>query len=76
MQVKLQGLNNDAKQIWEDIKQTEVQAISDGFETKKRLLTNIKKLSRQDDISSLEILHEINSKKELDGLAIDAWSTK
>lgn len=72
----IEELNDEVKERYEELNKNQVENILKGFKKKKRLLTNIQNLSREDDILKLNELHEIMIKKELDGLLIDTWSTE
>jgi hypothetical protein len=68
--------NNKVENIWKSLNDNQVENILKGFKKKKRLLTNIQNLSREDDITEANQLHEIELKRELNGLLIDTWSVE
>jgi hypothetical protein len=68
--------NDKVKDIWKKINDNQSKEILNDFKDKKRLLTNMQNLSREDDITETNQLHEIELKRELDGLLIDAWSVE
>jgi hypothetical protein len=72
----IKNLNDRAKQKYDDLNNNQVKDILDGFEKKKKLLSNMQNLSREDDITETNQLHEIELKRELDGLLIDTWSVE
>jgi uncharacterized protein YabN with tetrapyrrole methylase and pyrophosphatase domain len=73
---KIKELNDEVKDIYSDLNNNQVKAIVDNLETKKVLLKNIQNLSREDDITETNQLHEIELKRELNGLLIDTWSVE
>jgi hypothetical protein len=68
--------NDKVKEIWTKLNDNQTKEILNNFKDKKRILTNMQNLSREDDITETNQLHEIELKRELDGLLIDTWSVE
>jgi hypothetical protein len=68
--------SSNLNSIWSRINVNQARNILENFKSKKRILTNIRTLSKEDDMTLSNQLHETELKRELDGLLIDAWSVE
>jgi hypothetical protein len=72
----LQEQNQKVLKIWTNLNTNQTRKIQDNLEKKKKLLKNMQNLTREDDITETNQLHEVELKRELDGLLIDTWSVE